>query len=485
MTTSGFLRATVVLFLVFPFLFLIYQFPLSFSGTTDWEELRWAFKNSLVQALFSSLSSLFLGFWVALGLVGMASTRRRRLVEALCLLPNFLPPLFTLLAILGASVYFPMGILGVVIIHSFMNFGLVGVLLAKTMEDKAGPAVEVAYVQGASRGLLWRYILFPLLRRDLAWLGLFVFVICFGSFSVPLIVGGGHGTTVEVLIYEKIRLSADWSEGTFLALLQSIFIFLLSLLIYRRDVSSKAREVFLHMVSARSGLIFLFFSMAFYFYGYGQGVISGLLMSSRFSGMGLDILVAFAGSLCVGMITGVLCLVGLLSIAYCWPRVWFEKFLSGYVAPSTSLACFSFLIVSPNEGFYPYVKIPLVLTLLSLNGLFRLGWDNLLHSLESQICVARAMGASAPQVFREILLPQVIERAGTLAGIGAVWACGDFAVSRILAHREISLAMMTDALMSGYRLDQASVLSLLVILSGAICFFIFRGGSRVLRGKLT
>jgi thiamine transport system permease protein len=215
------------------------------------------------------------------------------------------------------------------------------------------------------------------------------------------------------------------------------------------------------------------------------GLVQGFSRFERFSGMGGEVLSAVGGSVLLGMSSGILCYGALLLIAYCWPRWWFEKFLGGYVAPSTSLACFSLLILTPNEGLYPYIKIPVALTLLSLNGLFRMGWDSTLHALEQQLRVAYSMGASPHLVFKDILFPQIADRAGVLAGVAAVWACGDFAVSRILAHKDLSIAMMTESLMSGYRLDQASVLSLLIILSGVLCYFMCVGGSHVLRRKFT
>jgi thiamine transport system permease protein len=81
------------------------------------------------------------------------------------------------------------------------------------------------------------------------------------------------------------------------------------------------------------------------------------------------------------------------------------------------------------------------------------------------------------------LLPQIAARAALIAGIASVWACGDFAVSRILADQDISLAMMTETLMSSYRLGLASVLSLSLIICGAICFFTMIGVGHVLRRK--
>lgn len=484
MSLRSALRVSLAIFLVFPFLFLVTQFGA--SGSPDWTELAWAFKNTFTQALFSTLVSLFFGFWVSLGLLGAgpkSSSRFRSILEVLCLLPNFLPVLFVILAALSMLDPFPMGITGIVIIHSMMNFGLVAVLLSGIIEDKLGGAAELAYVEGASRWQFTSQVLFPVLKKDLRILGLFIFVICFGSFAVPLIVGAGKGTTLEVLIYEKIRLSNDWGDAVFLAFLQSSFIFVLSILVARGQTPAKARWVNLRMIGSTSGIVFLLTFSFVYIFGYLEGFVQGLSMLSTFYGMQNALIESFLGSIFIGLSVGFLTYILLMVIAFCWPKKWFETFLHSYVAPSTALTCFAFLVMSPNGSWYSYLKIILALSLLSLNSLFRMGWEGALQSLQSQIAVAHSMGASRVQTFKEVILPQITEKAGVLSGIAAIWACGDFAVSRILAHRDLSIAMMTETLMSGYRLSQANVLSGLIIIAGAICFFVCVGGSRVLRRK--
>lgn len=478
------LRASLVLFLLFPFLFLITQFPA--TQAPDWDELLWAFKNSFIQSLFSTFFSLVLGFWVALGLLFFSGGPRqygRLSLVVLCLLPNFLPPIFILLSILNVLDPFPMGISGIVIIHTLMNFGLVAVLLAGIIETKLGGMVELAYVEGASRWQFLRKGLFPILKKDLALLGLFIFIVCFGSFAVPLVVGGGKGTTVEVLIYEKIRLSNDWGNAVLLAFLQSSFIFALSFLASRGQGSYLKRYANLSLLRSGSGIAVVIGLSILYLAGYLQGFVGGLSMLSTFYDLQSALIWNFLGTMVIGLSVGILSYLGLLLIAYCWPKMWFEKFLNGYIAPSTSLACFSFLIVGSNEGFYPFLKVAIALVLLNLNNLYRMGWDGDLQSYYPQVTVAYAMGASRNQIFKEILFPQLSNRAGLLAGIASIWACGDFAVSRILAHRDLSIAMMTETLMSSYRLNQAIVLSSLLIVSGLLCFLFCVGGSRVLRRK--
>ncbi len=485
MSLRQLLRGSLVLFLVFPFVFLIYQFRI--VGLPDMGEFWWAFKNSFIQSFFSAVLSLVLGFWAATGLIGISGTRyawSRPFLEILCLLPNFLPPLFILLSILNAIDPFPMGLSGIIIIHTLMNFGLTAILLVGIFESKVGTLAELAYVEGASRWLFYTKGLFPYLKKDLFLLGLFVFVVCFGSFAVPLIVGGGRGTTLEVLIYEKIRLSNDWGGAVLIAFVQSLFIFSLSLVAGRGQSAWNARPSNLSLLKGYSGIVLILGVSAVYLIGYVQGFIEGLPMISTLYDLQSALAWNFLGSLAIGLTTGLCCFFILMLIAFVSPKKWFGRFLSGYVAPSTALACFCLLIMGPNEGLYPFLKIPLALVLLSITSLFRMGWDSELQKLEPQVTVAYTMGASSWQCFREVLLPQLLTRAGLLSGLASVWACGDFAVSRILAHRDVTLAMTTETLMSSYRLHQAIVLSSLVVVTGVVCFLIFAGGSRVLSRKL-
>jgi len=477
-------RSALLLYLVFPFLFLLFHFRI-----TNWPEMRelaWAFKNSFLQAFFSAFFSLLLGLWVAFGLICFTDGFRRHyraLLEVLCLLPNFLPPLFILLSLLNFIDPFPMGIIGITIAHTLINFGLVAVMLANIIENKIGNLAELAYVEGASRWQFLKQAFWPILKHDMLLLFLFVFAVCFGSFAIPLIVGGGRGTTMEVLIYEKIRLSSNWSEAVVLAVLQSAFIFAVSFFAKRGGALSSERSANLKILRMFSGVGVLIIIMFFALLGYAQGVVEGFRQISAFYELQSPLIWNFFGTLAIGMTVGLLAYGSLLLIAYCWPSVWFEKFLAGYVAPSTALCCFAFLILGTNESFWPFIKIPLAFNLLCLASLYRMGWDGVMRGLEKQINIARTLGAEAPQIFKQVILPQISQRAALFAAVAAVWACGDYSVSRILAHRDLTLAMMTETLMSSYRLGLATILSLSLVVCGVICFFLLMGVGRVVSRK--
>lgn len=449
-------------------------------------EILWAAKNSFLQASLSAFISVFLGVWCAFGLISFSSEKLmkwRKSFEIFCLLPNFLPPIFTLLSVLNLIDPFPMGISGIVIVHAIMNFGLVAVIIAEVIESKAGSVIELALIEGSSKFQFLSKGLLPMISRDIFSVGLFVFVICFQSFSVPLIVGGGRGTTMEVLIYEKIRLSSDWSAAVILASLQSFFVFLLSLLIRKKSFENTKKNSNLKLIESHSGVLIILVFFISYVIGYGDGVVQGFKSISTLYGLQFAIFWNFLGSMCVGLSVGFLTFIILMLIAFCWPKIWFEKFLAGYLAPSISLSAFSFLIFGANNLIACLIKIMLVLTLIFLTSLFRIGWQSDLGSLNRQINIASLMGASPWQIFMEITVPQLTDRAGKLAGIGSVWACGDFAASRILATQDFSIALMIETLISGYRLSQATLISLLIIISGILCYFICTRGSHVLCRK--
>jgi thiamine transport system permease protein len=356
-------------------------------------------------------------------------------------------------------------------------------MIANLVESKIGSLAELAYVEGASRWQFLRNGFWPLIKNDLFLLGLFVFSVCFGSFAVPLIVGGGKGTTIEVLIYEKVRLSNNWSEAVILALFQSLFIFGVSMMARKGGARSSEKIANLKILRMFSGVGVLLLITLFSFYGYLQGVIEGVRQISSFYEIQSTLIWNFFGSILLGSLTGLLSFATLLVIAYGWSKAWFEKFLSGYMAPSTALCCFAFLILGPNESFWPFLKIPLAFNLLCIGSLYRMGWDGILRSLENQMSIAKTLGANSTLIFKDILLPQIAGRAALLAGVASVWACGDYAVSRILAHRDLTLSMTTETLMSSYRLGMATLLSLTLVLCGAICFFIMIGVGHVVRRK--
>ena len=135
----------------------------------------------------------------------------------------------------------------------------------------------------------------------------------------------------------------------------------------------------------------------------------------------------------------------------------------------------SLLLVGPNVGFFVFLKISIALLILYSSLAYRLGWNSLLYELETEKEKALILGASENLIFKKIVIPLVLKKAFFISGLCAFWASGEFAISKILAQGDFTLAMMTETFISKYRLSIASWLTLVVLFLGVLIFYIFTG----------
>ena len=452
---------------------------LLFSSNWQWPALGHLIDvlwKTTAQSFLSSIASMILGLGGALGLLHWQNSRFRGWLEVFCLLPGFLPALFVILPVLNLSGligHYPFGLRGIVLVHTLMCAGLVAVTISRLISGKLGGMVELAWVEGASRWSLVRTGLLGYLRADLALLAFYVFALCFASFAVPLIMGGLNGQTIEVLIYEKIRQGGGWSQAFVLSLVQMLFLFGFSLILSRSsDVRQQGRYQVRYLTWIPGLVPPILFSV--------------FVLTAQFSGLQLgieqllqtDLLVSLLPelvfhTLLVGVGTGIFVFILLLLVAGLSPHWGLDQFLTGYASPSAVVTGFAFLLF----GFYglwgSHLAMILGLGLLFLPGLYRLMGRSLLHSVSRQVQVARVAGASWTLIFWQIEFPQVSSGFLWLAGLAAFWACGDFALSSIVAESSSTLGLMVKGYMTSYRLELATVLNLILICVSSLCFLFF------------
>ncbi len=359
-----------------------------------------------------------------------------------------------------------------------MNAGLVALLLKSLIESKLGPLLELSWVEGASQFQFIRAV-WGMLRRDLYGILLFVFALCFTSFSIPLIAGGGRATTLEILIYEKIRISGAWSEALSLSLIQLVAVMAFSLIPFspRKKLFGRSQQI--PLLGSWSGLLLLGFyclGLGCYFLiqsltGWEQVLQIPGLWEEAFSLLPLS----FVFSISVGLLVGAL----LLLVTWVYPFAALHRLISGIVSPSTALLGFSLLFLFAHEEPWNYVKWIFGFVYLVFATLYRWGWDQELSGLSDQVQVAETLGGRPGLIFRQILLPQLWTPLVRISSVASLWALGDFALGRILISQNVTLALLIETLMSSYRLPAALALMGLLLVAGAVCFLFFWGLSYV------
>lgn len=468
-------KTAIILYFLAPYFILLGYFFAKGADFSVPERLWDTLQFTKWQALLSATSSLLLGFVASFGLLGLRETSSKlaHAVTLFILLPSAVPVLIVILSVLNL---FPetRGLLGIVLIHTLINIGLVAVVCESLIRNKVGSYLELAQVEGASFFKILSKVILPLLGRDFVVLFFAVFAFCFASFSVPLLIGGSQATTIEVLIYELIRVDGNWGQALVGSILQTAIVLLFAIFIAQEQPNYSRRETRLNFLSIKPFIVIALLPSALVVVGLCSGLISG------FSQLFNEISFATLGELAINSFlisfgVALLCLAGLVALALIQPQRDLRKFILGFVAPSSVLTGFAILILWRSTGAATLIKIMLGLSFIFIPVLYRLGWDARINSLRGQVLTAESLGASRWLIFKKICWPQMSSVAAQLVALASFWAWGEFALTRILSERTLTLSLLVQSLMSSYRLNSATALVWLMFIGSAITYFIIWG----------
>lgn len=107
--------------------------------------------------------------------------------------------------------------------HVFYNYTVVVRIVGGAWSRLQPSLVEAAQMLGASKWKVLREITLPLLFPSICAASLLVFIFCFSSFGVILILGGPRYATIEVEIYRQAVYIFNLPMASALALVQIIF----------------------------------------------------------------------------------------------------------------------------------------------------------------------------------------------------------------------------------------------------------------------
>ena len=172
------------------------------------------------QATVSTVLALAAGLPLAWAIARFAF-RGRRLVEALVLVPFVLPTVVVATAFVALL---PDGVertvWAILLAHVFFNVAVVVRLVGSYWGALDERAWDAAATLGAGPGRRFRSLTLPALAPALAAAASIVFLFCFTSFGVVVILGGPRFATLETEIYNQAARAFDLRTAAALALLQ-------------------------------------------------------------------------------------------------------------------------------------------------------------------------------------------------------------------------------------------------------------------------
>jgi thiamine transport system permease protein len=194
------------------------------------------------QAFFSVLVSLALGLPGA-WFIGNSQSRFTPILKTLTAIPFAMP---SILVVLGFVLFFgnsgwinrlygllpfsggqPLRILykpaAVILAHGFFNFPIVIRLAGDGIAKARRAYAPAASSLGASPIKIILTVILPLTIPSIMAASFLVFMYCFTSFAVVLVLGGGpNTTTLAVEIYRHARIFLNYGDAGFLALIETL-----------------------------------------------------------------------------------------------------------------------------------------------------------------------------------------------------------------------------------------------------------------------
>jgi thiamine transport system permease protein len=412
------------------------------------------------QAAASTALSLALGLPLA-AVIGRYAFPGRALARALVLVPFVLPTVVVAGAFLALGL--DRGVPAILAAHVFFNVAVV-VRVVGSYWARLDPRLwDGAATLGAGAVARFRHVTLPLLAPALAAAGTLVFLFCFTSFGVILILGGPAYATLETEIYNSAARLFDLRTAAVLSLVQlgavAAILGLSSLFERRlqRSVPLVAEEDRLRRpaggerwlvaaVLALSGLALGLPLAALVERSLdgpgGYGLVFYRELGSETSVLLVEPWRAILGSLLFATAATALALVvgGLAAVAVARRRAgWLDVLVMLPLGASAVMLGFGFVIAFDDPPLdlrgSPWL-VPIAQSLVAAPFVVRIVAPALRSIDERLHDAAAVLGASPARVRREIDLPLVLRAFGVAAGFAFAISLGEFGATLFVARAD-------------------------------------------------
>lgn len=240
---SSILPGGIVSFLLLCFAFLLF-FTLFISRDSSSvavidERILSLLKFTLFQAFLSTVLSIMIGGLLAWSLAHQSRFFGRKALVAIFSSSLVLPTLvvvFGLISIYGRNGWintlftslfdysfgtYLYGLFGILLAHVYLNASFASRSLLHAFESIPREKYKLAKSLNFSTSERFLYVEFPAIKGTLLSIAATIFLLCFTSFAIVLVLGGNPSfNTLEVAIYEAVKLDFDISMALKLALIQ-------------------------------------------------------------------------------------------------------------------------------------------------------------------------------------------------------------------------------------------------------------------------
>lgn len=238
-----------------------YQKFFSLESTANLEALWNSFYISIISVICCAVVGVMMAF-----LLERYDFPGRRLLSILVLVPMALPPLVGVLSftfLYGESGIFPRlfqqmfqledvpfalkGIWGVIVVHTFTMYTYFYLTASAAIKGLDPSLEEAATSLGASRILVWRKIILPMLTPSLIASSLLVFMVSMASYTAPLMFGVERTMTMQIYLSRTNgNLDMAATQSTILSFVSITFLLIMRWYQNRRNYQNLSKGISVH-----------------------------------------------------------------------------------------------------------------------------------------------------------------------------------------------------------------------------------------------
>ncbi|WP_414473040.1 ABC transporter permease subunit [Microvirga sp. M2] len=457
---------------------------------------------SIVQASLSTLLSLLLGVALALAL----ARRRfpgRSTVLALLGTTMVIPTIVTVFAVFavygrsgwaaeilshvgwtnGFSIF---GYPGILIAHVFLNGPFVARILLDSLSLVPAEHWRLASAFGFTPGQIFRHLDWPVLRAELPGLAGLVFLLCFKSFAIVLALGGGPSrSTLEVAIYEALKIDLDFGRAAWLSLIQlAICLTLTGVLNWALTRPPAAHTIrgLVERPDARDRRLKILDAAIL---GAGTLFIAPLALSPLgglshiVSVIDRDLARAFVTSMAIAALAATIACLSTLALASAarrWRVVHRSPRIAAFydILPNTLLAVPPFALTAglflivrrfADPASAGLILLPLINGLAAIPFAYRSLAPRLLTAEERYGRIAASLGLAGVTKLAIMDWPLLRRPFGSAFALAMALSFGDFGIIALFGGQDlVTLPYLLFERLGSYRLDEASAVGLFIVL---------------------
>ncbi|MBX2885996.1 MAG: thiamine/thiamine pyrophosphate ABC transporter permease [Granulosicoccus sp.] len=484
--------------------------------------LRRVIRFSLVQAFLSTVLAVGLAIPVSLALARRSRFRGRALLLNLFSVALVIPTVlavFGIVAVYGRtgwlvqlleslgvytqwSIY---GLTGILLAHVFFNLPLCTRIFLQALNSIPPSHWRTSAQLGMGARSRFTLLEWPAIKSQIIGVVLIVFSLCFTSFAIVMTLGGGpRATTIEVAIYQALRFDFDLVAAVSLAVVQLCLCALLVLVCQFSRVETdlkllpaKSPERYGKDYRWQRWLDFALITLALLFVitpllALLVAAINPVLVKVIFNGLTLKALINTVGVAIVsGAVSVLLASLLLISVRHLKIRLGFQRVgkllestgLMILIAPPVVIGTGLFLLLRPVADVFSLalLLVMLVNAVMSLPFVLRVLSVPFNESARQYDRLCVSLGVLSWRRLTLIEWPLLRRPLGLSMALATTFSAGDLTVIALFgSERVMTLPLLLYQRMGSYRMQEAAVTALLLLLTCLVLFWLL---DRVIGGR--